>query len=175
MNRKAFTLIELLVVVAIIGILAAVGVVAYNGYTSAAKKNIVWSNHAKFLKWVNATYMMCIRDRHMRAELTKCNAGLADTMFKASPQTCPITHANNWVTGMNNSCRGSTGIYYNMKNPYKTSDRACRLNISYTGDADVGYINWSTKSATDIRLSSCWKTPCNTTSNREEIIINVTD
>ena len=39
MNRKAFTLIELLVVVAIIGILATVGVVAYNGYMGAAKVN----------------------------------------------------------------------------------------------------------------------------------------
>ena len=53
MNRKAFTLIELLVVVAIIGILAAVGVVAYNGYTSAAKTNVVKSNHAAFVKKVS--------------------------------------------------------------------------------------------------------------------------
>jgi type IV pilus assembly protein PilA len=161
-KQKAFTLIELLVVVAIIGILAAVGVVAYNGYTGAAKVSAAKTNYKNVVK-------------QMRAELTKCNAGLSDKMFISNPQSCPITHANNWASGMNNACRGSTGMYYGMKNPYKTSDRACRLNISYTNDADVGYINWSTKSATDIRLSSCWKTPCNTNDNREEIILNVTE
>ena len=53
-NNKGFTLIELLVVVAIIGILAAVGTVAYQGYTEGAKKSTSKSNHASVVKYIVA-------------------------------------------------------------------------------------------------------------------------
>ena len=51
-NNKGFTLIELLVVVAIIGILAAVGTVAYQGYIAGANKTATKSNHASAVKYI---------------------------------------------------------------------------------------------------------------------------
>ncbi len=59
MKPNAFTLIELLVVVAIIGALAAVGVVAYNGYTLSAKKNVVKTMHAQTVKFIKAELLKC--------------------------------------------------------------------------------------------------------------------
>jgi prepilin-type N-terminal cleavage/methylation domain-containing protein len=56
---KGFTLIELLVVVAIIGILAAVGVVAYNGYTASAKKNAVKYNFNEIVNFISLNYAKC--------------------------------------------------------------------------------------------------------------------
>ena len=74
MKQKGFTLIELLVVVAIIGILAAVGVVAYNGYVESARKAVAKQNFKNTV-------------RYFANEVAKCDM---DSSQKAFNLSCPV-------------------------------------------------------------------------------------
>jgi type IV pilus assembly protein PilA len=120
-KNKAFTLIELLVVVAIIGILASVGTVAYNGYTAAAQEAAARTKHNTIVKYIGS-------------EMARCLVSGGDTRIIA----------NNGFPGV--TCTGRTGMdaigalvtagnFLNFGNPYDDSVGVIRQ--AATGAATV--------------------------------------
>ena len=86
-NKKGFTLIELLVVVAIIGALAAVGVVAYNGYIGAARENSTKSIHNSVVKYIANERGKCALDE---------NASIMGGTADCAQSAADIITALNW-------------------------------------------------------------------------------
>jgi type IV pilus assembly protein PilA len=107
MSKKGFTLIELLVVVAIIGILAAVGVVAYNGYTASAKKRVTEANH-------NIIYKTMVN------EIKKCEIDSSGELLNVNGTN--LLKCSDILTSQNNygKVTSSMSSYFNsiIKNAY---------------------------------------------------------
>jgi type IV pilus assembly protein PilA len=74
-KKKAFTLIELLIVVAIIGILAGVGIPMYNGYMANAKIESTNTNHSNNKSFIAAT-------------LTRCSSGASTVLIDSAAVNC---------------------------------------------------------------------------------------
>jgi type IV pilus assembly protein PilA len=144
--RNGFTLIELLVVVAIIGILAAVGVVAYNGYTASAKASAAKSN---FKTVVN----------YLAAETKRCDLGDA-TAMEGNLNCASLT---------DNAIKAALVSVFKdkMKNPYDTSKSAVTRDDTFGSDDKVGYVT----TFGSISVASCVKTKCDNTDNHVQATI----
>ena len=151
-NNKGFTLIELLVVVAIIGILAAVGVVAYNGYTKSAKINASKSNQGAVTKYLAAEIQKCNMGTEITAmsdELTCAGMDAAkiqtaavaalDDFKNTYTPICPgVTDGSNIASGADTSCAASGKGYTTIV--LGTGDEDGRLIVTTQydeGDSDI--------------------------------------
>ena len=141
--KKGFSLIELLVVIAIIGILSAVGITTYSGYTANAKKQATTAMYSQIVSLLNA-------------ETAKCASGSGNYVFTTSGGTAAV------------ACTGSltaadVAEYFNddlgMKNPYKTDQNAVRSgNPNATSPIGVSVSSgaWTIKADIDGNATSSY-------------------
>jgi len=146
-KNKGFTLIELLVVVAIIGILAAVGVVAYNGYTSKAKEIAIKTQHQNISKFI-------------QYELTKCSMGDGFIEFQETlgQKKWYCDYGNDWST-VSQLSQGFSR-YFQYQSAYKgspknilTGNNACCMGgygaQNIPGNHSIGAVAQGTMSFSD--------------------------
>ena len=157
---KGFTLIELLVVVAIIGILAAVGTVAYQGYTKGAKINVVKQNHKSVKNYIIREINKCY---NLNAEFDS----ITNTEYQSNPSTNCSTNLNCNALMAMGSPKDNPGSYFDtakcpfeyyslIKNPFEKGNNAFVSSYAIPAKDKIGYtyMNFDGETGQGYRIST---------------------
>ncbi|EMH80257.1 prepilin-type N-terminal cleavage/methylation domain-containing protein [alpha proteobacterium HIMB114] len=137
MNQKGFSLVELLVVVAIIGVLASVGVVGYDRYVENTKRKVLDQNYEKIFRFMETEFTIVANN--LGSAVDEYNVSNTATGQKINADTTCLEFLNS----MKKFLLKDNDAF---KNPYRTD----KTSIS------VDNAGWSTHSPGQISFF-CYK------------------